>query len=79
MEISKCKKYKILSIIILIFLGIFILFTITEKSRAEKALEKIYTNVMEKSLIYQLYTKERAIVEQDIKLNIFIQSLMMEL
>lgn len=59
MKILKWKIYKILSITILIFLGIFILFIITERSRAEKALEKnLYKRYGEEFNISALYKRK---------------------
>ena len=59
MKIPKLKSYKVLSIIILVILGIFILFMTTEKSRALRTLEKnLYKRYGEEFNISALYKRK---------------------
>ena len=59
MKMPKLKSYKVLSIIIFVILGIFILFMTTEKTRALRALEKnLYKRYGEEFNISALYKRK---------------------
>lgn len=59
MKMPKLKSYKVLSIIIFVILGIFILFITTEKTRALRALEKnLYKRYGEEFNISALYKRK---------------------
>lgn len=59
MKMPKLKSYKVLSIIIFLILGIFILFMTTEKTRALRALEKnLYKRYGEEFNISALYKRK---------------------